>query len=169
MIHSMYVRGPLAVRFWARVEKSDGCWLWKGAHKYGPNSPESYGYFNVGGKEKRKRAAHRLAWELTYGPIPDGLFVLHVCDRQICCNPQHLRLGSQADNLADMVAKGRACRGEQRSVRFTDNHVREIRARYATGGISQAAIAAIYGVSAGHIGSIIRGETWRHLLDSAKS
>lgn len=92
---------PLDVRFWAKVAKGDGCWEWTA-------SRNSLGYGNI--RVERKRfVAHRVAWALTYGPIPDGLFVCHHCDNPPCCRPDHLFLGTHADNMADMVAKGR-CR-----------------------------------------------------------
>lgn len=86
-------------QFWARVERGDGCWLWQGMTISG-------GYGRVGWRGM-KAVAHRVAWELTYGPIPEGLWVLHRCDNPPCCNPEHLFLGSRLDNIADMVAKGR--------------------------------------------------------------
>lgn len=86
-------------RFWARVEKSDGCWLWTGAQHfrgYGATTP-------IRGHTR----AHRVSWVLTNGLIPDGAGVLHRCDTPLCVNPAHLYLGSQRQNLADCVARGR--------------------------------------------------------------
>lgn len=87
-------------RFWMKVNKTDGCWLWTAAtFAYG------YGIFRVDG---RNQYAHRVAWELTNGPIPDGLSCLHRCDVPGCVNPDHLFLGTQGDNARDRNAKGRA-------------------------------------------------------------
>lgn len=93
-----------AERFWAKVSKGDGadtCWEWRGS-KMGEHS---YGFF--GHSEGRTVRAHRRAYELSFGIIPVGLNVLHRCDNPPCCNPSHLFLGTQADNIADMIAKGR--------------------------------------------------------------
>src|SRR5262245_56068801 len=94
---------PLTVeeRFWRKVERGDAsvCWPWKAARSSG------YGVLRVAGRNIR---ANRLAWELTHGPVPPGLWVLHRCDNPPCCNPAHLFLGSNEDNVRDMQSKGRA-------------------------------------------------------------
>lgn len=90
-------------RFWEKVDKSGGpsaCWPWTASC-----SGSGYGTFDVAGASKR---AHRVVWEMELGPIPEGMCVMHVCDNPPCCNPAHLRLGTHADNMRDMVAKGRS-------------------------------------------------------------
>ena len=89
----------MSERFWSRVEKSRYCWNWK-AHK----TPRGYGGICVNGKKQR---AHRVAWTLERGEIPDGIFVLHECDNPSCVRPSHLFLGTQKDNMRDMIKKGR--------------------------------------------------------------
>jgi hypothetical protein len=96
-----YPPRPLADRFWEKVDKAGGCWLWTAA-----KGSNGYGNF-VAYKGEAPTGAHRMSWELTFGEIPDGGFVLHRCDNRLCVRPSHLFLGTQADNLRDMHAKGR--------------------------------------------------------------
>lgn len=148
-------RVPFEERFWAKVKKTDDCWLWRG------NIHRIYGYGRMCRDYKDYRA-HRLAWELTYGPIPLGMSVCHKCDVRHCVRPDHLFLGTEADNSADKVAKGRQSRGAHRPLAvLNETSVREIRARYAAGGITQDALAREYGVTQSTIGEAIRRETWR--------
>ncbi len=84
------------MNFWDKVDQSGDCWIWTGYVGH-----DGYGQHGRSGK------AHRLAWELTVGPIPDGLNVLHRCDTPVCVRPEHLFLGTSADNSIDMVRKGR--------------------------------------------------------------
>ena len=77
-----------------------GCWEWQGDLTH-----NGYGRVKVDGKAKR---VHRVMWELRHGPIPDGMVVMHKCDNPKCCNPEHLELGTQRENVADMIQKNRA-------------------------------------------------------------
>lgn len=96
------IRQPLAQRFWSKVQitADNDCWLWKAGGRVGP-----YGGLMM--PNKRPIGAHKMAWLLTHGPIPDGLSVRHTCDIPLCCNPKHLFLGTHTDNMRDMTAKGR--------------------------------------------------------------
>ncbi len=86
-------------RFWAKVRKSDGCWLWSR-----PGWADGYGQTTF---KHQRWFAHRLSYTLAVGPIPDGLFVCHHCDVRLCVRPDHLFLGTQTDNLRDASRKGR--------------------------------------------------------------
>jgi hypothetical protein len=152
----------LSVRFWCRVDKRgpDECWPWLGCkHKSG------YGRISAGGYGGRMLDTHRVSWELHNGPIPEGegyhgTCVLHRCDNRPCCNPNHLFLGTNDDNMADMVAKGRAhsLRGEANgNSKLTAAQVAEIRS--ATG--AQSRIAARFGISQALVSKIRRGENWQ--------
>ncbi|WP_368493194.1 HNH endonuclease [Deinococcus sp.] len=175
--------------FWARVKRGDpkACWPWQGTI-----SRTGYGVITY---HKRQWRTHRLAWVLTHGEIPEGLFVCHHCDNPICCNPQHLFLGTPLDNARDMVAKGRSCKGEKHAVRkgtrtmlrgdehplrknpaaaargernsaaiLTEAEVLEIRRRAAEGETIYR-LAKVFSVSKRTIQFIVRGKTWRHLLE----
>lgn len=93
---------PLEERFWKKVKKSNisDCWIWSGF-----KNPHGYGGIEIKGG---MALAHRVAWELTYGKVPEELYVLHHCDNPTCVNPSHLFLGTQADNIRDMCLKGRS-------------------------------------------------------------
>jgi hypothetical protein len=114
--------------------------------------------------------AHRISWEIHFGDIPDGLYVLHTCDNPPCANPVHLFLGTQRDNIDDMLRKGRSAYGHPGRqgekawmAKLTDDQVREIRSLYEVGRISQLALARRYGITQTTIGSIVRRATWKHI------
>jgi hypothetical protein len=129
-----------------------GCTLWVGmVSRFG------YGRMKIDG---RRIGAHRVAWELANGPIPDGLFVCHKCDVRRCVNPDHLFLGTQADNMADRNSKGRQVRGEKMHwAKLTPDAIEEIR----TGGRDAIALATKFGISRNHIYNIRNRRSWRHV------
>ena len=147
-------------RFMAYVQRDQTteCWLWNGPMA---GMRREYGEIKQNGVRWQ---AHRRAWDMFRGPIPSGASVLHKCDRPACVNPDHLFLGSQADNMADMARKQRG-RGK-RSVgenhpnsRLTENDVRIIRSDHR----SCTAIAREYGVSIFCISAVKRRVNWRHV------
>jgi hypothetical protein len=141
-------------RFWAKVATGDGCWLWTGARDH-----KGYGVLRRGRKYSHARA-HRVSYELHHGPIPDGLFVCHTCDNPPCVNPDHLFLGTNAENTADRHRKGRDARGTRNGLaKLTEAEVRAILADPRT----QTAIARDYGVNPVTIHYIKVGRNWAHL------
>ncbi len=154
---------PIEVRFRQYVGPTTeaGCVLWIGCKNI-----DGYGKIDCRVR-KRMVGAHRVAYELAHGPIPDGLHVLHRCDNPPCVNVEHLFLGTQADNNADMDAKGRrvSSHGERhRSAKLTEDLVREIRRRYSAGGISQPALAAEFGIDKAGICRLLNRKNWKHVL-----
>ena len=150
-------RAPIADRFWAKVQKSDGCWIWTAYRSH-----KGYGFFM--GEDGRKSNASRIAWVLTYGPIPDDMLVCHHCDNPACVRPDHLFLGTPAENSADMMAKGRQTFGEiNPSAKITDEQVRDARLRYAAGGITQKQLAQELGISRSNVSLLVRGKAWKHV------
>ncbi len=138
----------------------NGCVLWTGTAR-----PSGYGYITLGSRMgNQKIAAHRASWELHNGPIPDSLCVLHRCDVRLCVAPEHLFLGTNADNTADMIAKGRQAIGEKSGLaKLTQEQVRQIRDRYAAGGISQRTLAREYRVRDITVSAVIRRRNWKHI------
>ena len=138
-------------RFWSKVDKQgpDDCWNWTASRIQG-----GYGWFSI---DYRGWLAHRVAWTLTNGPIPEGMCVLHDCDNPACCNPLHLFPGTLQDNVDDMVRKGR-----QTNLKLTGMQVLRICRRYKAGGVTYRELAAEYGITRDQIGKIIRRESRDH-------
>jgi hypothetical protein len=150
-------------RFWSKVEKTDSCWNWTASkfhHGYG-----SFGVKQPTGKYKI-HYAHRVSYVIEHGSITDGLCVLHSCDNRACVNPAHLWLGTQAQNVADAVAKGRMRTtpryGESNSYsKLTEADV--IAIRKIGSSRPQATIAKEFGVTQSLIGYVIRRTIWKHV------
>lgn len=150
--------------FWDRVsiKGKNECWMWRGAVC---GSKRNYGAARWNG---RLTKAHRIAYEITNGPIPKGLLGCHKCDNTLCVNPDHIFIGTQKDNLEDMRRKGRqpppfALRGEDhpRST-LTERKVIMIKALKRQGKL-QREIALATGVSMSALASVLQGRTWRHI------
>ncbi len=137
-------------RFWKRVLKSDGCWLWDGP-------PGSHGYGQALTDERRVTTAPRLAYELAYGPVPDGLFVCHHCDNKMCVRPDHLYAGTHAQNMDD-VSK----RGYHPKRKLTHAEARAVKQRLANGDALRA-IARASGLSQRAVQRIRDGHSYRHV------
>jgi hypothetical protein len=151
---------PFEQRFWSKVNKTDGCWLWTGADN-------GFGYGVIGeafGKRKRIVYAHRYSYELHHGPIAPGLYVCHRCDVKRCVNPAHLFQGTAADNIHDMISKGRRRSYDRHGERnpralMTVATVRQFRALRAEGW-TLARLAQQFGIGTTQASRIARGEQW---------
>jgi hypothetical protein len=135
----------------------NGCREWTG-----PPNRDGYGLISFGGQ---RWLAHRLAWTIEHGPIPDGLQVRHVvCDNPACLTVKHMDVGTAQDNHDDMNEHGRRPWGSRAaSAKLTDQEVDDVRSRYAAGGVSQYALAAEYGVAVMSINRIVNRKSyvWR--------
>ena len=158
-------------RFWAKVDQSGECWVWTGAKR-----SKGYGAFAyIKNGDVIHGRAHRYSYELHTGPIPAGLFVLHRCDNPACVRPDHLFLGTNQDNVTDMMRKGRHVAGgtyapgqyqrgeDHHNARLTPELVTNIRREYEQGGTSFSRIATKYGIAIGHAFRIVRRRAWREV------
>lgn len=155
-------RVPLLTRFEQAVDRSpgaDACHLWTaGLDDYG------YGSLRGEGANPPLLRAHRLAWEIAHGAIPDGIFVCHRCDVRACVNPAHLFLGDHEDNTLDMVQKGRTAQGERvSSARLTAEAVIAMRELHAATGATFRQIAQRFNVSQTTARNAILRVTWDHV------
>jgi predicted XRE-type DNA-binding protein len=147
--------------FWENVNTDGECWIWTAC------CTDGYGRYLHDGKMVR---AHRYVYEQVIGAIPDGMVVCHSCDNRSCVRPGHLFVGTNQENLTDMVAKGRSLRGtKNNAAKLTDQQVIEIRNLLTMNACSQRTIAARYGVCQTTIGFIARGQTWTHLVEQVRA
>jgi hypothetical protein len=165
------VARDLKDRFLAKVDRTGACWVWA-ASKF----KSGYGKFRLNGRTRR---AHRVAWELFRGVIPEGLLVLHgPCNDRACVNPDHLQLGTYKDNAEHSVQRDRthratfrerpelAPRGERHyRAKLSEEDVREILRLRGTG-VLQKELASRYGVSQSHISLVGRRRSWAHVEDA---
>lgn len=153
-------------RFWSKVERGDGCWLWTGGV-----DKNGYGVMQVQGKVQR---ATRLSWYFAHGEFPPAhLYACHSCDTPPCVNPAHLWLGTNDENMADCTAKGRRPSGDRNgthttpesvrrgdahgSVKITFEQVQQLRAEYERG-VPSSQLARRYGLSHGYVNRLVRGD-----------
>lgn len=167
---------PVNRRFWFYVDKLEPCWLWRASIR-----AKGYGQFNARCPEHRSILAHRTAWELADGrAVPEGLDVLHTCDVPACVRNDeqgtyevngvllprwgHLFLGTDTENIADKVAKGRTYCGERHALaKLSDAIALEAIARWEAGGVMQKTLAAEYGVSRGTMSELLSGKNRKYL------
>lgn len=163
----MHIDSSTLARFWPKVNKEGPipphnprlgpCWLWQASRNAG-----GYGSFGI---DNGTGLAHRVSYTIHYGPIPEGLDVLHRCDVRACVRPAHLFLGTDQDNVDDKVAKGRhaVLRGSDHGeAKLTEAEVYDIRQR-AADDERYADIAAEYGIAAGYVTMIVAGKVWKHV------
>ena len=145
-------------RFWDKVNigTHSECWEWKGSI-----DREGYGRFR---NNKKIVSAHRMAYILALGLIPEGLCACHHCDNRKCCNPTHLFTGTNIDNIKDRVRKSRSARGERNSqAKIGEAQVIEIRHLCKNTKMTQRKIAKIFGISFQEVNNICLGKKWKHL------
>jgi len=161
--------------FWQHVTITEACWLWTGSTLKG-----GYGSFWIRAPVRHKVLAHRFSWELHKMGIPEHTNVLHSCDTPACVNPGHLFLGTQQDNVTDMIVKGRKrmaygdrngarlyperiTRGERRPhTKLKESQIPDIRKAYPVMSLSK--LSSMYGVSKETIRKIVHRQKWSHVL-----
>lgn len=162
---------PTLDAFLAKVTKTETCWLWMGKRR-----ETGYGLMYFAGRYIR---THRLAWQLFRGDIPDGMEVCHRCDNPPCVNPDHLWVGTHAENMKDAAKKGRIASGDKSGARLygapwskgelsgkaklTTADVIEIRRLCDTLGMRQTKVAKMFGVSSCQVSVIVRRKQWKHI------
>lgn len=143
---------PLPDRLWSKVTRGgdDECWPFNGAI-----GAKGYGTIGAGpGRPRRILSAHRVAYELVYGPIPEGMVLRHTCDNKVCCNPRHLIAGTHYENVQDAMDRGRYPKG-------ANHHCAKVTTEQLAAIIAdprkQKEIALEYGLSQGYVSRLKKG------------
>jgi len=170
----------VTARFWSKVKMPTSertgptgakeCWLWTGYTRTGRNgSGLTYGRFKakIDGEWKHV-TSHRVAYELTKGSVPDGKCVLHKCDVPLCCNPDHLFIGTIDENNKDRAEKGRSSKGVSHpKSKLSEAQVLEI-IELSKNGWTQRKLTEHFGIAKGSIQSLLNGQTWGHVTGIPK-
>jgi len=155
-------------RFWSKVERKgdDECWEWKGTRDIG-----NYGKLYISSPKRTTLMAHRISYFLKNGKFPLEMKILHICDNPPCCNPNHLKIGTQKDNVDDCIKKGRRspqnCDNNNRRI-LNSSQVIETKELYETGSYSAREIAEKYCVHTTTINYILRGISWKEITGEIK-
>lgn len=153
----MLVKQSTEDRFWSKVNKiPDGCWIWTGTY-----DRKGYGQIKINHKTVK---AHRWSWEFINGPVPYGKMILHSCvGQRNCVNPDHLRPGTNQENVNDKMDQGRQAKGESNgSSKLTETKVLEIREKYVTG-FSWQKLSDMFNVSKKQIKNIVHRKNWKNI------
>ncbi len=150
-------------RFWSKVDRREveGCWIWQGTIALPNKCGQRYGSFEFAERGKGVTCrAHRFAWMLCNGQIPDDMVIMHICDVPLCVNPAHLKMGTQAENVADMSRKGRSANGEKNG----KSKLTETQARFIKRSSKSAQVLANrFGVHYTTVMKIKQGVNWAHV------
>ena len=147
---------PAKDRFWGRVKKTSGCWIWTGTI-----NDSGYGVLGRGGRDAGNVRAHVLSWTLTNGEIPDGIQVCHHCDNPPCVRPDHLFLGTPKQNANDRDAKNRVQHGMKHYARKVNPAIIRKIFLMRGDGLLQREIAEMLGMSRSGISAICVGRNWK--------
>ena len=152
---------PLRDRLFARVNKTDFCWVW-----FGSKIKCGYGNIYTGPGRTETKLVHRVSWELHHGPIPEGMLVCHECDNPPCVRPEHLFLGTDKDNNDDCMAKGRHSYGEKHpTAKLTEKQVIEIKKKISDGK-TLLGLSKEYDISRTQLREIRDRESWKHIPET---
>lgn len=157
-------------RFWSRVHRTDGCWMWTGS-RFG----KGYGQFTLRPVPKQRIhvGAHAYSYRLFHGPVPDGMEVMHLCHNKLCVRPDHLKAGTHLENIRASVAAGHYANHRPKPKKLSDEQVAAIVALHKDG-VRQNRIAEQFGVSTTLVCQFVNGQARQrvtqreHLVESGR-